>query len=36
MGTTATGAVDPLPRLIELRERYGFRLHADAPARSIS
>ena len=30
MGTTATGSVDPLPRLLELRERYGFRLHADA------
>ena len=30
MGTTATGAVDPLPRLLELRDRYGFRLHADA------
>jgi glutamate/tyrosine decarboxylase-like PLP-dependent enzyme len=30
MGTTATGAVDPLPRLLALRDRYGFRLHADA------
>src|SRR5438128_56657 len=30
MGTTATGAVDPLPLLLELRERYRFRLHADA------
>jgi glutamate/tyrosine decarboxylase-like PLP-dependent enzyme len=30
MGTTATGSVDPLPALLELRERYGFRLHADA------
>lgn len=30
IGTTATGSVDPLPELIELRERYGFRLHADA------
>ncbi len=30
MGTTATGAVDPLPELLALRERYGFRLHADA------
>jgi glutamate/tyrosine decarboxylase-like PLP-dependent enzyme len=30
MGTTATGAVDPLPALLELRDRYGFRLHADA------
>src|SRR4029077_12604576 len=28
MGTTATGSVDPLPRILELRERHGFRLHA--------
>ncbi len=30
MGTTAAGAVDPLPGIIELKNRYGFRLHADA------
>jgi glutamate/tyrosine decarboxylase-like PLP-dependent enzyme len=24
------GMVDPLPRLLELREKHGFRLHADA------
>jgi tyrosine decarboxylase/aspartate 1-decarboxylase len=30
IGTTATGAVDPLEGILELRERYGFRLHADA------
>jgi glutamate/tyrosine decarboxylase-like PLP-dependent enzyme len=30
IGTTATGSVDPLPRVLELRDRYGFRLHADA------
>jgi tyrosine decarboxylase/aspartate 1-decarboxylase len=30
IGTTATGSVDPLPELLELRKRYGFRLHADA------
>ncbi len=30
LGSTATGAVDPLPRLLELRRQYGFRLHADA------
>ena len=30
MGTTATGSVDPLDALLGLRERYGFRLHADA------
>jgi tyrosine decarboxylase / aspartate 1-decarboxylase len=30
MGTTAVGSVDPLPGILELRERYGFRVHADA------
>ena len=30
IGTTATGSVDPLPALLDLRERYGFRVHADA------
>jgi tyrosine decarboxylase/aspartate 1-decarboxylase len=30
IGTTAAGAVDPLPPLLRLRERFGFRLHADA------
>ena len=30
LGTTATGSVDPLPAILELRDRYGFRLHADA------
>jgi len=30
IGTTATGSIDPLPELLALRERYGFRLHADA------
>src|SRR5574341_2288881 len=30
IGTTATGSVDSLPEILELRERYGFRLHADA------
>jgi glutamate/tyrosine decarboxylase-like PLP-dependent enzyme len=30
IGTTATGSVDPLPQILELREKYGFRLHADA------
>lgn len=30
IGTTGTGAVDPLPEILSLRERYGFRLHADA------
>jgi glutamate/tyrosine decarboxylase-like PLP-dependent enzyme len=30
MGTTATGSVDPLPEILRLREKYGFRIHADA------
>ena len=30
MGTTATGSVDPLPEILALKERHGFRLHADA------
>ena len=30
MGTTATGAVDPLAAIVDLRRRYDFRLHADA------
>ena len=30
MGTTAIGAVDPLPEILALRDRYGFRIHADA------
>jgi tyrosine decarboxylase / aspartate 1-decarboxylase len=30
IGTTATGSVDPLPEILALRERYGFRVHADA------
>ena len=30
VGTTGTGAVDPLPDILSLRERYGFHLHADA------
>jgi tyrosine decarboxylase / aspartate 1-decarboxylase len=29
LGTTSTGSVDPLPELLELRDEYGFRLHAD-------
>ncbi len=29
LGTTATGSVDPLPGILSLRDRYGFRLHAD-------
>ncbi len=30
MGTTATGSVDPLSDIVRLREKYGFRIHADA------
>jgi glutamate/tyrosine decarboxylase-like PLP-dependent enzyme len=30
LGTTAVGAVDPLPEILALRDRYGFRIHADA------
>jgi glutamate/tyrosine decarboxylase-like PLP-dependent enzyme len=29
LGTTAMGAVDPLDEVLELRERYGFRVHVD-------
>jgi len=30
LGTTATGAVDPLAAIVDLRRRYDFRIHADA------
>src|SRR5258708_6216503 len=30
MGTTATGSVDPLPEILGLRAKHGFRIHADA------
>jgi len=30
LGTTALGAVDPLPKMLALRDHYGFRLHVDA------
>src|SRR6184192_2336502 len=30
VGTTATGSMDPLPEILELRAKHGFRVHADA------
>jgi glutamate/tyrosine decarboxylase-like PLP-dependent enzyme len=30
MGTTATGAVDPLATIVDMRRRHDFRIHADA------
>jgi tyrosine decarboxylase / aspartate 1-decarboxylase len=30
MGTTATGSVDPLPEILALQSKFGFRIHADA------
>jgi tyrosine decarboxylase/aspartate 1-decarboxylase len=30
LGTTATGSVDPLAEILALREKHGFRIHADA------
>ena len=30
IGTTGTGSVDPLAEIMELRETYDFRIHADA------
>ncbi|MFH0761894.1 MAG: aminotransferase class I/II-fold pyridoxal phosphate-dependent enzyme [Bacteroidota bacterium] len=30
IGTTATGALDPLPEIISLQKKYGFRIHADS------
>jgi tyrosine decarboxylase/aspartate 1-decarboxylase len=30
IGTTGTGAIDPLPEILKLREVYGFCIHADA------
>ena len=30
LGTTATGSVDPLAEILELREKHGFRVHCDA------
>jgi glutamate/tyrosine decarboxylase-like PLP-dependent enzyme len=30
MGTTGVGAIDPLPEILALRDRHGFRVHVDA------
>ncbi len=30
MGTTGIGSVDPLPEILQLREKYDFRIHLDA------
>ncbi|HET6628489.1 MAG TPA: aminotransferase class I/II-fold pyridoxal phosphate-dependent enzyme [Woeseiaceae bacterium] len=30
LGTTGLGAVDPLPEILELRDKHGFRVHVDA------
>jgi glutamate/tyrosine decarboxylase-like PLP-dependent enzyme len=30
LGTTATGSVDPLQKIMELRQKFGFRVHVDA------
>jgi len=30
IGTTGLGVVDPLPEILTLREKYDFRIHADA------
>jgi tyrosine decarboxylase/aspartate 1-decarboxylase len=30
IGTTGTGSVDPLAEVLDLKDHYGFRLHADA------
>ena len=30
LGTTAIGAVDPLPEILQLQVKYGFRVHVDA------
>jgi tyrosine decarboxylase/aspartate 1-decarboxylase len=30
LGTTGLGAIDPLPDILTLREKYGFRVHVDS------
>jgi tyrosine decarboxylase / aspartate 1-decarboxylase len=30
LGTTGTGSIDPLPAIVQLKEKYPFRLHVDS------
>jgi len=30
MGTTGVGAIDPLPEILDLRDKHNFRIHVDA------
>jgi tyrosine decarboxylase / aspartate 1-decarboxylase len=30
LGSTGAGRLDPLPEILDLKQKYGFRLHADA------
>ena len=30
IGSTGAGTIDPLPEILKLKEKYAFRLHADA------
>lgn len=30
LGTTGVGSVDPLPRILQLQQQYGFRIHVDS------
>jgi len=30
LGSTGTGSMDPLPEILKLKDKYGFRLHVDA------
>jgi tyrosine decarboxylase / aspartate 1-decarboxylase len=30
LGTTGTGSIDALPEILQLRDRFGFRIHVDA------
>jgi len=30
VGSTGTGSIDPLPEILKLKEKYGFRLHVDS------